>query len=200
MGDLLKPQQEKFVDALVSGSNQTNAAIAAGYDPNRARITACELVTKSNIQRRIQERIRDANLETDEVIGTLASQMRSDICDFMDENGQITPETIRNSGQSHLIKKLKVTKKIMFSDGDMAIGEEIKHEIELHDAQAAASKLAQIYVLERKIGAKEASTVDNGLQMFHEKMVKYAEAKGKPIPTLDESKLTYESADLGAIG
>jgi phage terminase small subunit len=54
MAPLKNNQHERFCLAILSGKNQSEAAIEAGYKPSRSRQTGCFLVTKSNILARLE--------------------------------------------------------------------------------------------------------------------------------------------------
>jgi len=64
MPTLKNKRHEKFALALFKGMSQKDAAIEAGYKPSRARQTAHELVTKSDISIRIKELAGKTEAET----------------------------------------------------------------------------------------------------------------------------------------
>src|SRR5262245_47114675 len=87
----LTAKREKFVvekiKADAEGRSATSAAIAAGYAASSARQRAHELVTNSDIQAPIERAKRHAGVTAEEIIGTLALQMHSDVADLLDDEG-----------------------------------------------------------------------------------------------------------------
>ena len=55
----LTDKQKRFCDEYLIDLNATQAAIRAGYSENTARQTACENLTKPNIQEYISERMKE---------------------------------------------------------------------------------------------------------------------------------------------
>src|SRR5689334_8369672 len=106
----LSLKQKRFVEAYLATGNATEAARRAGYDTTDKALAVIghENLRKLNIQRAISARVADANVKADEVIGTLASQMRGDITELFNENNGFSIEEIRSKGLGHLIKKVKL--------------------------------------------------------------------------------------------
>jgi len=138
-------KQSLFVENYLSnGGNATQAAAQAGYagDNNTLRAIASENLTKPNIRGRIRERVAEAKVEADEVIGTLVSQMRADIAEILPDNPIVAAASAR--GVSHWIKKLMV--KEYYDKRKDAVVKETT--IELHSSQAAAKQLCTIMGLD----------------------------------------------------
>lgn len=51
----VKQRKQKFAREIAIGSNQTKAAIAAGYSPNSATVTGSQLIADPNVSAAIQE-------------------------------------------------------------------------------------------------------------------------------------------------
>lgn len=83
----LPEKQHTFVLAVLSGKNQTEAAIAAGYSERTARSQASRLLTFVNIQRAIelarQLAARDAVMDANEVLARLTDVARGSLADFL---------------------------------------------------------------------------------------------------------------------
>ena len=132
---------------VANGGNGVQAAKTAGYSPDSAYAIASENLTKPEIAKRIQQRIAEAkNLTPNEIIGTLAAQMRADIADFFDAGGNVDIDRIRQHGLGPLVRKFKVRRTCEGSGEDKMPSEIL--EFELYDAQEAASKLAKIMSIE----------------------------------------------------
>jgi phage terminase small subunit len=143
--DKLTNKQEMFVESYLSnGGNGVRAAEQAGYagGDNTLRAIASENLTKPNIRGRIRERVSEAQVEANEVIGTLASHMRADIGEIMPDNPVV--RQAKAVGLSHLIRK--VTVKEYFDKTKQAVVTETT--VELHNAQTAAKQLCAIMGLE----------------------------------------------------
>ncbi len=146
-------RQQRFTEEVLKDGNATRAARVAGYrHPNKR---GPENVVKRGIQQRIRERIEDAKIQTNEVIGTLASQMRADIAEILPDNEIL--QQAKERGLSHLIKKMKTTERFT-KDGERIV----THEFEMYSAQEAAKQLCAVFGLNKLPGvnpndaAKEA--------------------------------------------
>jgi phage terminase small subunit len=97
-------KQQRFVDAYLETGNATEAARRAGYQASEdaLRVIGHENLTKLNIQRRIESRVADSQVTANEVIGTLASQMRGDITEILADDGSFDVEAIRRKKLGHL--------------------------------------------------------------------------------------------------
>jgi phage terminase small subunit len=158
-------KQEKFVEGVLQHGNATKAAIDAGYSPRSAAVLASRNLKRPDIKARIKSRIDQAQLDTDEIIGTLVSHMRADVGDLLGDDG--TPDLARaiENGARHIIKKIKIWKRLIpTKDGELV--QETTYEIVLHDAQAAARQLARLLQLEER--ARKAE------EFKHDQRVAYA--------------------------
>jgi hypothetical protein len=63
MGILKNNQHEKFCRELISGKNQREAAVAAGFKPRHAKQRAHVLTARPDVQARLQELNEEANSE-----------------------------------------------------------------------------------------------------------------------------------------
>ena len=96
----MTPKQKKFVDEYLIDLNATQAAIRAGYAEKNARITAAKNLTKVNIKKEIEHRMKDREKRTeitqDKVLRELAHIAYDDIRNYLefwtDENGKLQVE------------------------------------------------------------------------------------------------------------
>jgi phage terminase small subunit len=170
-------KQEMFVENLLrNGGNATKAARDAGYKhPNKR---GYENVIKSGVQERIQARIREAQINTNEVVGTLVSHMRGDFGDILLKDKFV--QEVRALGLSHLLKEVEVTERILRREV-LIEGEdepqdvlERKYKIKIHDSQAAAKQLCNVFGLE-KLPAPNPEAMrrmDEAVDRFIEKAAK----------------------------
>lgn len=83
-----------FVEAYITnGGNGAKAAIAAGYSKNSARFTACDLIADPNVSLQIQLRRKEvlekARLTSDEVMASLARDLRFDPARLYNADGSL---------------------------------------------------------------------------------------------------------------
>jgi hypothetical protein len=141
-GEPLKPKQELYVEYLLQGYCQTDAARLAGFEQsdNALYVTASRLLRNAKVQERIAARIAEAQVETDEVIGTLVSIQRGTIEDMLvfPDYGKPFPDlkTAKDNGVLHLVKELSYS-----PDGTV--------KIKLHDSAMAAVQLSRIMNLDK---------------------------------------------------
>ena len=141
--DTLTPKQKKFADLYVGecNLNATRAAIAAGYSEKTARQVGSENLSKPYIRAYIEQQLNGAGASRNEVISVLSAHMKASVGDLLDDNGDFDLEKAKKSGVDRLIKKIKV-RKVHNTKSDET---ETTYEIEIHDPQAAADKLAKIH-------------------------------------------------------
>jgi phage terminase small subunit len=139
-------KQQVFVEEVLKDGNATRAARKAGY--KHPHVQGAQNLEKLRIRERIQARIEDAKVETNEVIGTLASHMRGDLADVVPEDEIL--QRAKEAGVSHLIKKLKVTTRYISNGPGKEPDKEVKHEFEMYSAQEAAKSLCGVLGLNKE--------------------------------------------------
>lgn len=150
-------KQQRFTEEVLKDGNATRAARVAGYKhPNKR---GPENVVKRGIQQRIQARLEDSRLQTNEVIGTLASHMRSDIAEILPENEIL--KQAKKAGLSHLIKKMKTIERYT-KDGERVV----THEFEMYSAQEAAKQLCAVFGLNKLPGVNPNAAAKEALQVI----------------------------------
>ena len=86
----------KFIEAYIqNGGNGAEAAIAAGFAANSAKVTASRLLTNANLRKEIERRRSEVieiaqektQLTADEVMASLARDLRFDPAKCYDESG-----------------------------------------------------------------------------------------------------------------
>lgn len=140
----LKPltnKERKFVFKYIElNLNGNKAAIAAGYAPKSARVTASRLLTKANIKAAVEEYLTEQAMGANEVLARLADHARGTMEDFLTVNldgDRLDLAKAENLGKLHLIKKFTRT-----------VGEKTEHiAVELYDAQAALVQLGRYHQL-----------------------------------------------------
>jgi phage terminase small subunit len=117
----LTDREKGFVDAFLGtcGGNGTQAAIAAGYAPRGARVQACRLLTKANIQFAIAERVNareDAAIavadERDRILSVIARDENAEARDRIRAISELNKCTGRHSVQ-HLHERSRTLEDIL---------------------------------------------------------------------------------------
>lgn len=122
----------------------------------RQRVT--QILSEPEFRQRIAARCEDAaSLTENEVIGTLANQMRSDVTELFTDSGAFNLQALREKKLGHLIKKIKVKREVE-SFGDEKYPVDVI-EIEIHNSQSAAIQLSKILGIERLPRINEADIV-----------------------------------------
>jgi phage terminase small subunit len=188
-------KQTKFVEGVIQHGNASRAARDAGYSQRSARVLACRNLKRPDIQAQIKSRIESAEIDTNEIIGTLISHMRADIGNLLADDGSLDLAGAIENGSTHIIKKLTIRKRPMKgSTGDGAEPkEETTYEIVLHDSQAAAWRLARILHLEVKNRPPEARRpTDDELAHRMADLLERARANGRREAAVQRPAQTLE--------
>lgn len=131
-------KQQKFIEEVLKDGNATGAARKAGLKhPNKQ---GPRLLVNVGIQERIQKRIEESKIQTNEVIGTLVSHMRGDLAEILPDNDFL--QKAKDAGLSHLVKKVKTTERYT-KDGERIV----TYEFEMYSAQEAAKQLCAVFGL-----------------------------------------------------
>lgn len=92
---MLTPKQQLFVEEYLKDLNGSQAAIRAGYSPNRAEQTASRLLTngkvKSAVQKAKAERSERTKVDADYVLKRLHQIDTLDVADILDATGNMLP-------------------------------------------------------------------------------------------------------------
>ncbi len=133
-------KQKLFVEAYLGEAhgNATEAARIAGYEGNSKTLEAVgrQNLANTRIAALVAERVADAALTADEVLGLLKDHATSTMADFVDVDGptwRLNLTKAEDAGKMHLIKSISSTK--------------YGPRIELYDAQAAAVHLGRYHHL-----------------------------------------------------
>jgi phage terminase small subunit len=146
----LKPKYQTFTENVIAnGGNATAAARKAGVKGSDAYVSvAAHRMLRNDkvqeyIQTRTRERLKGVKANADELYFLLADHLRADIADLdecMRPDGGLDLKLAKQMDVSRLVKKLKTR---------IGPGGDIITEIELHDSQAAAGRLAKLMGLEQ---------------------------------------------------
>lgn len=118
MPKLKNEQHELYCQAIFSGKNQTNAAIAAGYSEKCAVVQGSRLLTYVNIRTRIAElndKLENKNIasvaERKEILSEI---MRGRLASFVqtDKDGEAIPDIDAESVNSAALKEITTTRTV----------------------------------------------------------------------------------------
>lgn len=149
MSTALTVKQKKFTEVFLRTGNRSQAARAAGFAANRARQTAYDLLVdkplvRDHVNKRRAVLMDRWEMRTEEVVGALAEIATSSIGDVLEENGSFDIEKCRDRCTDHLIKKIKVTRRV-----DRLGEETITTELEMYSRLEALAQLVGIFGLKQ---------------------------------------------------
>jgi hypothetical protein len=124
-------------DPHQDGSWQTAMAPRRDSDPGRELSERAR--HRLTVHQHIRDRIAEPPVTAQEIIGTLASHMRGDITQLLDESGQIDFKLIRERRLGHLLESVSIT--VSETEGKPA---EVKTRVKLHSPRKAAVALARL--------------------------------------------------------
>jgi hypothetical protein len=138
---VLTYRENRFVDGYIAGGgNATRAAVEAGYSTNCANRAAYKVLSRPDVQERIQQRIAQAKASPDEALGSLVSQMRADVTDCFGPDGAFSVQLARQNGLGHLLKvSTTIHRKLLENGAFQTTGDSTK--IEFLSPQSAAAQL-----------------------------------------------------------
>ena len=143
-------KEEAFVEHLLTGCHGAEAARRAGYGGLVAK-AAWQIQRRPRVQQLIRDRLRELGVEANEVIRTLANQMRGDLTDLLQDDGTFNMDYARSTGLTPLIKKMRVKERVIRDTSGKDTNEiERTTELEIYSAQEAAKKLADILGLTKE--------------------------------------------------
>lgn len=146
--DGLTFRQREFVRALVgpAGGNATRAAEMAGYkseNVNSLRVTACQNLTKPNVQRAINRAMAEKHASPEWVKASLADVASSSMANFLkpDEKGEFILD-LEKAAEAGALGQIKEYKEEVLSTGGEA--KLIKRTIKIHDRLPALRTLVEM--------------------------------------------------------
>jgi len=120
-----------------------DSSTVAGESPERRRY-------KLEMKQHIRDRIAEPLVTAEEIIGTLASIMRGDITQMLDDSGQIDLKLIKERRLGHLLKSISVTERHTEATADKPASVTRKTSVQLHSPLQAAAALARLAGLDRR--------------------------------------------------
>jgi hypothetical protein len=157
----LTHRERSFVNEYIkNGGNGKLAAIAAGYGAARAEQSAYQVLHRIQVQQQIQERISESDVCSQEVIGTLASFMRGNIAELLDDNGNLDLALVKERDLGHLLKTIACTTREIKTAHGQPPQIARDYRIQLHSPIQAASILARLMGLNRRTSHFESGNIN----------------------------------------
>lgn len=150
MAEGLTGKQRIFIESYLSnGFNATEAARSAGYQgsDNVLAVTGYSNLRNPKISSEVSKRMNEHCASANEVLDVLTKQMRGSLVDVIRATGDIElADKLQAAGVDKLLKKHKIRRSIRTTrDGDTV--EDVTHEFEIHDPQAAAVHIGKHHKL-----------------------------------------------------
>ncbi len=109
----LTKRQAFTVEGVAQGKSLHKAALDAGYSPHTAKSMPYKPLENTRILeavgKRKAEALRNAQIDTAVIVGSLAEIATASLADVLDENGDFSIKKARENGVDHLIKRLEKT-------------------------------------------------------------------------------------------
>lgn len=142
----LTGKQKLFADYYVGEAhcNGTRAAKLAGYSEKTAYSIASENLRKPEVLEYIEKRLDEIAMTTKEVLAGFTAEAKASISDVLGDDGEFDYVKMCERGADKFVKKLKIKKTTRREKGSDDEIEELTHEFELYDAQAAKAHIAKI--------------------------------------------------------
>jgi len=115
----------------------------ASYDT--AKANSSDLLTKTNVNEAIQERMKKTQMDADEALARLAEMARGDLGEFTNAFGGIDWVEAKEKGLTKLVKKWEVKTVTIQGKGEEPDKEITTEKVELHDPQAALDKILRVH-------------------------------------------------------
>jgi hypothetical protein len=168
----LTPRRQILAARIAKGDSIKEAARKAGYKGTTLTSKVYSLAQSPHIKAQIRANIRAAHsLDTDEIVGSLVTDMRADIYDLLPDNEMV--KSAHERGVSFMIKKIKQrVRRIPQGTGEEPIIEETT-ELEVYSRQEAARQLASILKMQgmQSPGIKAQvvfdEAIDTALEQLH---------------------------------
>jgi phage terminase small subunit len=136
-------KQRAFIEEYLQDFNATQAAIRAGYSEKTARSQGQRLLTKVDISKEIETRVKEKAMSADEALLELGDIARLDVGDFLEFKDGIK-EPYLNLAKAKEAGLLKLVKKLKYNVQGRV-------EIELYDKQAALVQIGKWQGLAERI-------------------------------------------------
>lgn len=142
----LTDKQKAFINHYLICLNATEAAKRAGYKGSydTLRSIGSENLTKPNIREVLGKRMSKLEMSAEETVKRISDIAAGDLLKYIDSQGNLDLQAMRDDDAGKLLKKYKKTKRIIPRKDDDPIEVE-RIEIELYGADAALDKLMRYY-------------------------------------------------------
>ena len=147
----LTHKQSMFIEKYLQCWNATQAALEAGYSQKTARSIGSENLTKPDIRKAIDDRLRGEAMSANEVLWRLGDQARGKLTDVIRTDvrgGMLDMEAL--AGNGHLVKSITWNKNGV--------------RVELYDAQRALELLGRYHGLFKDVSDVNIRGLDTAIE------------------------------------
>lgn len=141
----LTNQQQRFVDEYLIDRNGAQAAIRAGYSPNKSQVTGSYLLTIPNIRSQVDDRLKAmteaSGVTAQRVIDELAKLGFTNIQDFLTDQNTVASLKGMDPAKTAAVSGIKV-EEVSFGDPDNPITKVVT-TLKLADKRAALVDLGR---------------------------------------------------------
>lgn len=178
-------RQEKLIQARCAGKSVKDAGREAGYAESTLEGRIYQIIEMPEYKARIQAHIDAAGLDTNEIIGTLVSQMRLDMAPLFPDD----PFWQRASqlGISHLIRRYKRRPVVAGFDKEENAIVDYETEVEGYSAQEGAKHLTKVFGLEQLPAPNQKAQRE--LEASIERVMQNARERGITPEKMSDAKL-----------
>jgi len=177
----LTQKQALTIEGVAQGKSLYKAALDAGYAPTTAKVNIYKPLENTRILEAVEKRrgeaLRNAQIDTAVIVGSLAEIATASLGDVLDENGEFDLEKARENGVDHLIKKLRVRTRYYSNGPGKEPDKEVTHEFEMYSRLEALNQLRDNFGMRQEPRPNSHSEVESAIQDF----IRRAKEKGYNI-------------------
>lgn len=174
--DELSPKELTFVHAYLSNNfNASKGALAAGYSQSNKYVAGHHLLRKPKIRSYIDNYLKSESIEKLELIKRLSDVARNIASEYINPDGTVDLQAIKDNGLMHLVKSVRK-------------GKGGKIYVTFYDSQKAQDTLAKIHKLVSD-GMNVTVNVNEEIEKHNELSQKLTDIRSKIIPEGTEMSL-----------
>lgn len=149
--DELKPlnkREQVFVNEYLKNFNATEAYLKIHPNSKResAWVSASRMLSSDKVKAHVEQRLKEIHMSADEALKLRADIARGDITEFLDSQGLIDIDKMRENGKGRLVKKIKQRTITKIGKTNKDEDTEIHDvEIELYPADSAQQDILKVH-------------------------------------------------------
>jgi hypothetical protein len=171
-------RHEKLLQGVLAGKTVREAGLDAGYSKSTCEGKIYQIMQSPTIKECIRARVKAAQLETDEIIGTLVQYMRFDLADLFPDDPLL--QRAKQLGISQNIKKIRRRPVLIGYDNGQNPVVDHEIEVEAYNALDAAKQLTTVFGLQHLPAPGQKQERD--YQAAVERIMQKARERGVTMP------------------